>query len=425
MKIRVGILPHADLPHVLPCFRLARELLKYGHDVRLLGSDVYGLGRGHSQAWGSQLGRFGLAGREVVHKDRGVKFFNWFPQQVKELGLDVLILDAVWQGLAFDCRASEVVANLVVHYSGLPDFRPADMPAWRFVHPGHSRQAWEEARSSMAKNQAVGAFRTMFSSVRSLSGGGTASSDDYATGCTDFATLPAVRAVSLCPALEFPEERGRVEYFGTLLPTPQDVDWAPLSRELSDPSLPLIACVFGTTSMLSKEERQWMRSTATSLARSFPHCQVVCVIPGRVTGEQIPQDAAPNVLWLPWVPLWELLATRRNAKVLVSTPGIGAFREAMASATPIVAIPRQLDQFGAAARVEFFKVGAVLVSRQLPAPQLVMRQVAHVLENQEFHLNAERLRQDCAAYDATLPLKRFLDKLVKGFPEFDTADFTV
>ena len=414
MALRVGILPHADLPHLLPCLRIGRELLKLGHDARFLGSDVHTLGRKHSEAWAEQLPRFGLSGREIVHRSADVTFFEFLVQKLRELRLDVLILDAVWQGLTFACQSSGLVKTVVVHYAGLPDFRYRDMPTWRFVHPAHPPEHWAEARRSVGEqDQNAGVFRGMLSSVKAASGTGEATAEDFESGCLDFARIPAIRAMSLCPAAEFPDERGRVEYFGTLLPGPADVDWHPPPADLADPSRPLIVCAFGTSALVRDDQYEWLCATGQLLAQAFADFQVVIVVPDHVRALHL-VDPPGNLRSYPWVPLWELLSRRAGSKVLVSAPGIGAFREAMASATPLVAIPRRLDQFGAASRVEYFKVGSVIVSRSLPRPELVAQVVSHVLQDAEIRVHSQRLRQEVLDFEATSPLKRFMENLSAG-----------
>ena len=210
MPLRIGILPQRhDLPHVIPCFRVGRELLKLGHEVHILGSDVYTLGRTHSEACVGELPRFGLSGRQVFHKTHEISFFDWLIRQLKELDLDVLILDAVWQSLSFRAHSAGQLKSIIVHHAGFPDFRSRDLPPWRFVHPGHSKEQQERVRRSVAADQAGQVFRTMFSTIKAESGAGPAGGfDAFEFGCNEFATLPAVRAISLCPSLEFPEERG-------------------------------------------------------------------------------------------------------------------------------------------------------------------------------------------------------------------------
>jgi UDP:flavonoid glycosyltransferase YjiC (YdhE family) len=413
VPLRIGILPHADLPHVIPCFRVGRELLKLGHEVHILGSDIYTLGRTHSEACRDQLPVFGLSGRQVFQKAREISFFDWLIRQLKELELDVLILDAAWQSLSFRAQTSGLLKSIIVHHAGFPDFRSRDLPPWRFIHPGLSKEQQRMARRSVAADQAAQAFRTMFSSIKATSGAGPAGANAFEFVCNEFASLPAVRAISLCPALEFPDERGRIDYFGTLLPTAHDIDWRSPPAELIDSSETLIVCAFGTTAILTPEERQWLAALATTLARSFPLCQVIAAIPDQSTSADPSMNAPENLLSLPWFPLWELLSARKGTKVLVSTPGVGAFREAVASATPVVALPRGLDQFGAAARVEYFNLGSALVSPGLPPSELVVRHVAHVLENETIQAQVRRFKQEIDAFDATLPLKRAMESSLR------------
>ncbi|CAG1011326.1 Oleandomycin glycosyltransferase [Rhizobiaceae bacterium] len=410
MTLRVGVFPHADLPHIVPSFRICRELLGCGHEVRVLGSDVRKFGRGHSEAWADQLGMFGLNGREVVHRSDDVTLAAWLEGQLKDLRLDVLVVDAVWQGLAYGCRAS-LPGKVVVHHAGLPDFRSSDMPTWDFVHPGHPRERWALARrSSEQREQSGEGVRGLLSSVKALSAEGRKEKDVFGFGCGEFENLPATRAMSLCPAVEFPDERGRVEYFGTLLPAPGDIDWRALPPELADADESLVACAFGTTGLRTRHEYDWLLALATRLAHHLAGCRIVAVVPAMARRDATGGRAPKNLVVQSWVPLWELLSGRKGAKVLVSTPGVGAFREAVASGTPVVAVPRWLDQFGAAARVEYFGVGHALVSHELPEPDLVVKRVASVLHDSDLRARTESLRQEVAAFDATRPLKRFIER---------------
>lgn len=407
MSLRIGVLPHADLPHVVPCFRLCRALRAIGHEAYALGSDVHVLGRGHSEAWRGQLDAFGLRGREVVHGSRDEPFFDWLVRQLKELRLDALVVDAVWQGLAWGCHEM-LAGNVVVHHAGLPDFRTEDMPTWYFVHPGHPNERWAIARRSNERREQSGeGIRGLLASVKALSAAGRRAKDAFAFGCGEFADLPATRAMSLCPGAEFPVERGRVAYFGTLLPRPGDLDWRPLPAGLADATRGLIACVFGTTGLRSSHEYGWLLAVAARLAHRFPDCQIVAVAPEDARAGTDGADAPANLSVHRWIPLWELLSGRDGAKVLVTTPGVGAFREAVASGTPIVAVPRSLDQFGAAARVEYFGIGQALVQRELPGADEVVERVASVLADPGIRARAAERRREVVDFDATRPLERF------------------
>jgi UDP:flavonoid glycosyltransferase YjiC (YdhE family) len=411
MTLRVGVLPHADLPHILPCFRICRELLKLGHGVRILGSDSFGFRRLPSNVWIEQLVRFGLAGQEVIHRAHDAWFYDWFIRQIRELQLDVLILDAVWQGLAFGRDEFAGVKSVVVHHAGLPDFRSSDLSPWRFLHPNHPTERKADVRKLLEQNERSGrGLRRVFASAKSLTAAGRATADSYEFGCSELAGVPADRAMSLCPELEFPGERGRMEYFGSLLPTPGDVDWVTPPPEVADDPRPLIMCAFGTTGLQSLEAYQWLSSLAKSLATARRDCQVVVVIPDRGKLNNLAIDCPANLAVYQWVPLWEVLSTRLGSKVLVSSPGVGAFREAVASGSTVVAVPRLLDQFGAAARVEYFGLGTALAQDTLPRPEDVVLRVSQVLEDRDIQAHAQHFRELSRGFDATLPLKRFIAK---------------
>jgi UDP:flavonoid glycosyltransferase YjiC (YdhE family) len=177
------------------------------------------------------------------------------------------------------------------------------------------------------------------------------------------------------------------------------------------PSEPLIACVFGTSGLQTRKEYQWLLNCGRSLAQQFTDCQVITVIPERVQVELTMQKRPSNLLVFPWIPLWELLVTRNSAKVVVTTPGVGAFREAIASGTPMIAVPRKADQFGAAARVEYFGLGSAWVSSELPCDSVLVPRVAHALGDGGMRLRAQRMADEVMAYNSTGPLKRFIDRV--------------
>jgi hypothetical protein len=409
----VGVLPHADLPHILPFFRLARELSKLDHRVHLVGSDVVTIGRGHSEAWAAELRRYGLGERQFLHRDRKVPFHVWLRQLVEEMQLDVLIVDAVWQAVSY-ALADLPSTTTVVHHAGLPDFRAPDMPTAYFVHPGHPRGMWEAARRRNEDLEGAGrGLRRLLCSPKFGAPAGSGGAQ-FGFGCGEFDNLPAIRAMSLCPAAEFPAERGRIEYFGALLPGPEDKDRQPLPRAVMRPSQPLIACVFGTSGLQTRREYQWLLESGRRLAQKFTNSQVVVVIPERMQVELSLRNLPSNLLLFSWIPLWELLITRNSAKVVVTTPGVGTFREAIASGTPIVAIPRRADQFGAAARVEYFGLGSAWVSSELPPDHILVPRVAQALEDNEVHLRVARMAHEVRAYDSTGPLKQFIDRVCGG-----------
>src|SRR5579872_1039522 len=165
-RMRAGILPHADLPHIIPNFRLARSLLRLGCDVRILGSDVVRIGKGHSEACSSSVEKFKFGESLALHNSADEMFLSWLERQIDSLQLDIVILDAVWQSLAY-----ALPGKIAIHHAGLPDFRSEDMPTWLFVHPKHGKERWRSARNRLDALERSGrGVRALFYHVGKVSG---------------------------------------------------------------------------------------------------------------------------------------------------------------------------------------------------------------------------------------------------------------
>ena len=403
--MRAGILPHADLPHIIPNFRLARSLLKLGCDVRILGSDVVKIGKGHSEAWSSSVEKFKFGKSLALHNSADETFLSWLERQIDSLQLDIVILDAVWQSLAY-----ALPGKIAIHHAGLPDFRSEDMPTWLFVHPKHGRERWRSARNRLDALESSGrGVRALFYHVGKVSGL-TLDSKPFDFGCGGFAKIPAVRSMCLPRELEFPKEAGRVAYLGTNLPSETDVDWTAPPEQLIGNDRPLILCIFGTTGLTDPSEYRWLLSTATKLANSFADHIVAAVIPGiNQSDSQRLAAGVKNLSLYSWIPLWETLSMRQAPTVLVTAPGVGTLREAAAAGTPIVAIPRRLDQFGAAARIEYFGLGRCLVSQDLPDATSVAESVARCLGDKPIRARCFEFKRKISSHKGLQSLQRFLE----------------
>jgi hypothetical protein len=403
--MRAGILSHADLPHIIPNFRLARSLLGLGCDVRILGSDAVKIGKGHSEAWSSSVEKFKFGEYLVLHRSTDETFLRWLNRQIDSLQLDVLILDAVWQSLAYGLPGKKVI-----HHAGLPDFRNEDMPTWQFVHPNHGKQRWKNARNHLDALERSGrGVRSLFYHVARVSGLAL-DNKAFDFGCGEFAKIPATRSMSLPRELEFPKEAGRMAYLGTNLPTEDDADWTPPSDDLIRNDRPLILCIFGTTGLTDPSEYRWLLSTAIKLASAFADHFIAAVIPGiSQSDSRRLAGSVKNLGLYPWIPLWETLSARQAPMVLVSSPGVGAFREAVTAGTPIVAIPRRLDQFGAAARIEYFGLGRCLVSQGLPQEASVVENVANCLSDDLIRTRGFEFKQKISPQNGLESLQRFIE----------------
>lgn len=405
--MRVGILPHAGLSNIIPNFRLARSLVNLGCEVRFLGSDIVKdtAMEGHSKAWASSARKFGFEDYLVVHNSTEESFIAWLIRQIDVLQLGIVVLDAGWQSLAY-----ALPGKIVIFHAGLPDFRSGDMPTWRFVHPNHGKDVWKNARNQLEALERAGQGERSVLYNAAIDSGMTLENKAFDFGCGEFANIPAIRAMSLPQILEFPGEAGRVRYLGVNLPSESDIDWTSGPDRLTKDERPLILCIFGTTGLSGLSEYLWLLSTSMELAKSLEKHLVAVVLPDLAQSYvQRIARVVKNLVVYSWVPLWETISARSAPTILVTTPGVGTFREAVASGTPVVAIPRILDQFGAAARIEYFGLGRCIVSPNLPDAKSVIENVSLCFSDNQIWERANKIKQAISSDNGHDSLKNLFE----------------
>jgi EryCIII-like glycosyltransferase len=397
--MNIGVLPE----HLPLGFRLCKNLVEMGHEVTVFDSHVEGIGRpGH--VWSEPVGKYGLEGHERIHTDKSVRFSEWLKKEFGKERIDMFFMDALWQGLSFPLEGT--VAHQAVYHAGFPDWRAQDCPTWCFVHPGHPDSEREGARQAIEQYESAGrGVRNLF---RSQTGDPSRCRFDF--GCTEPSNLPARRVLCLPLGTEFPGEAGRMACIGSLLP-----EAASATEIAGVDSRPAIIFVFGSSAFSSASEYEWLLKTAALEAQAYPDWQIVVAVWPSEWGpaiDQMKMGALPeNMKVFGRFPLRDFLFDRRSPTVLVTTPGCGIFREAIAAGTPMVSIPRRMDQFAAAARVEFFGLGRALLSADLPDGQNVHAAISDAMNSTAIHERCAQMKEACGQFEASRPLERFLESL--------------
>lgn len=389
---RIGIYPSAEQRYLLPALRLARALMAGGHDVVLLGSDHRERASGHSDGWRRLLPRYDMADRVRVHADPRIPLAQWLVSASSDL--ELVAIDAGWQGLAFAWGDAPHRPQLRIIHAGLPDFRRDDCPPGCFIMPAAMSTG---VRAGLHRDPWVLRTRRAFVDVAQAACPTGQPALHWEDGCTEPSRMPAERVQLLAPCMELPGEAGRTAYAGTCLPGPSDIDWDPPWSAGEGAERPLVVCAFGIRGLAQEDDRAWALRLADDLARRFRACEVVAVLPG-ASG-----DRMSNLTVVPWMPLWPTLRARSGRTVLVSSLGVGAWREASAAGVPVVAIPRVLDQFGAAARVAHFGTGLALVGASWPTATRVAEAVAELLEDARFAGRAQAFAAAIASDSARDP----------------------
>ena len=96
------------------------------------------------------------------------------------------------------------------------------------------------------------------------------------------------------------------------------------------------------------------------------------------------------------------LAALRDATLAISHGGPGTFRECVVQGVPLLAYPRNHDQFGTAARIAFHGVG-LIGRRRLATPSAIRALASLVLEDPSYRSRMHAMR------DASLQHERALD----------------
>jgi MGT family glycosyltransferase len=110
---------------------------------------------------------------------------------------------------------------------------------------------------------------------------------------------------------------------------------------------------------------------------------------GNLRARSLLRSEFAGVHVFPFLPQLEVL---KIADLAITHAGANAFRECVATGTPILALPREYDQRGNAARVVFHGLG-LCASRWLDSAATIRRKAMRILEDDAFAARVSRLNE--------------------------------
>ena len=201
--------------------------------------------------------------------------------------------------------------------------------------------------------------------------------------------------VGTFPQLEYPREwPEHVHVTGPLM-------WEPPAEEVELPlgDEPLVLVAPST----SQDQRQRLLDTAVRALAGVP-VRVLATFNGRRPPAPLPP--VPNARIVEWL---SYSRTMPRADVVVCHGGHGTLVRALASGTPVVAVPAAGDMAENGARVQWAKAGVSLPERFLARPTLRWA-VERVLADDRFARRAGELASWAAAHDGAATAARLVER---------------
>lgn len=155
-----------------------------------------------------------------------------------------------------------------------------------------------------------------------------------------------------------------------------------------DPSKRLLYCSLGSQSFMGGKDvvSGFLQAVTTAMA-SHPGWQLILATGGLLRPEDFPVRPADAIL-SPWVPQLQVL---ERAAVMITHGGLGTLKECIFRGVPVVVFPISRDQPDNAQRVVHHRLG---LSGDLTSytPQGIFSLVQQVADNPEYRQNMERMR---------------------------------
>jgi zeaxanthin glucosyltransferase len=155
-----------------------------------------------------------------------------------------------------------------------------------------------------------------------------------------------------------------------------------------DPAKRLLYCSLGSQSFMGgKDMVSGFLQAVTAVIAAHPEWQLILSTGGLLRSEDFPTRPADAIL-SPWVPQLQVL---ERAAVMITHGGLGTLKECIFRGVPVVVFPISRDQPDNAKRVDHHRLG---LGGDLASftPQGIFSLVQQVADNPEYRRNMERMR---------------------------------
>ena len=207
--------------------------------------------------------------------------------------------------------------------------------------------------------------------------------------------MMAVPEMILIPrALEMPDDRSEPNayYVGSCVSLIRCEQ--PLAAFEEDPGVPLVYCSLGSQSDLRRDVRQRFFREVLAAASSMPSRRfIVSVGPQTDLAHFQPPQNVSLVQWAPQ------LAVLKRAALMITHAGMGTVKECAIHGVPMLAFPVGRDQFAAARRIEYHRLGTAGDIECITASEIA-RMIEHIVGDAVIRSSVSRMRDDILREDA-------------------------
>lgn len=134
---------------------------------------------------------------------------------------------------------------------------------------------------------------------------------------------------------------------------------------------------------------------------------IACVATsGRI---KIKDTAGRNIFWAEYLPGIELAS---RASLVICNGGAGSVYQALAFGVPILAFPRNMDQFLFMAQVQAQGAG-LFIRKRNAVSTTIKKTIVNLLENSGFKANAVRLKEEAKNWDSLRRFNEFIIGILK------------
>jgi UDP:flavonoid glycosyltransferase YjiC (YdhE family) len=418
-KLQIGIVPFPIAPHLLPMYRLGRELRKLGHETTLIATtdgweNIFRCIR-INQQFNAGITKKLSIDTQAPWYEPGKFTLEKAWLNLEPMSFDVLFLDASIRFLPYWAKSLNIPA--VSMFCGMPGSNYLNLPTDAFIKPQDSnvsifmKRLIVELRRPLneRKNHSIEQrYIKKICATRNIPLPNRKLGNYYFNHSSHLTVSP------ITSLMDYEGNHQNSTYLGSLLPKPVDPDWDVTIDELNSKKYKKnIVISFGTTGISSRRSLRWYIRTCNAIAHHFKDAHVIatvdCSLVEKYIGANL--ETPQNLTYRNWIPFWEFLKKSKKT-ILISHAGMNSYREAVCSGTPIVAIPQLYDQPAVAARIETNELG-VVIRKKRPSSKILCEAIAKIYDTPKIWENIAAIEHENDNFETSFYLSTLLDKLIK------------